>query len=271
MLEAEIMFTEDLETVMGVVERLLQSLAQHLMVSRIGEELLKAVESGMHDPSDDAITKLQLQERWSKLASGKWPRITYTEAMEHLQDAFRTNEELFEYRPQWDTGLQAEHEKFLAKMIGQDGPIFITDYPRNIKAFYMPNSPNQAAATPKSELTVSCFDLVVPELCEIAGGSLREYHIEPLLASMTDHGMMKSSQVDLGQDLVGKGNTNKHAPETASSITPSLQWYLDLRRYGSAQHGGFGLGFDRILCYLSGVSSVRDMVAFPRWYGRCDA
>jgi asparaginyl-tRNA synthetase len=268
MLEAEQMFTEDLESVMGVVERLLQSLASGLLSSRIGEELLEAVETKMHDASDAAISKQELQHRWTTLADGNWPRISYTEAIAHLQEATKNQADIFQYTPTWGHGLQAEHEKYIAKTIGHNGPVFVTDYPREIKAFYMPTDVSQASDTPKSGLTVSCFDLVVPELCEIVGGSLREYQMDPLLKSMADHGIIKGATDQMHQeDLTNNENETK---TTVSSVPQSLQWYVDLRRYGSVPHGGFGLGFDRLLCYLSGVSSVRDMVAFPRWHGRCD-
>jgi asparaginyl-tRNA synthetase len=271
MLEAEQMFTESLESVMDVVERLLQSVTKGLIRSQVGEELLQAAGSKMHDPSDAAITKEDLQKRWSKLESGNWPRISYTDAISHLQEAAKQNRELFQFTPAWGQGLQAEHEKYIAKTIGQDGPVFVTDYPRPIKAFYMPATPGQASDTPDANLTVSCFDLVVPELCEIVGGSLREHELDPLLASMTYHGMIKDESLEQAHIESEENNKGGHESDASGPVVPhSLQWYVDLRRYGSVPHGGFGLGFDRLLCYLSGVSSIRDMVAFPRWHGRCD-
>ena len=129
-----------------------------------------------------------------------------------------------------------EHERYLASLY-QGKPVFVTEYPRAQKPFYMLPS-----ASDGSDDTVACFDLLVPDLCELVGGSLREHRSDGLLEAMQAKGVA--------------GN--------------NLDWYRDLRNYGSVPHGGFGLGFDRLLCYLSGVSNLRDVVAFPRWPGRAD-
>src|SRR3569833_1733172 len=100
--------------------------------------------------------------------------------------------------------------------------------------------------------TVDCVDLLVPEFCEIAGGSMREHRLSPLLDAMRSRGLDVSGSV--GDD----GQPN------------SLAWYTDLRRWGCPPHGGFGLGFDRLLCYLTGVQAIRDIVAFPRWNDHCN-
>jgi asparaginyl-tRNA synthetase len=99
--------------------------------------------------------------------------------------------------------------------------------------------------------TVDCFDLLVPEFCEIAGGSMRENRLDPLLEVMKRQGVLKP-------DAEGADDSG------------GLDWYVDLRRWGCPPHGGFGLGFDRLLSYLAGVQTVRDIVSFPRWHGRCD-
>jgi asparaginyl-tRNA synthetase len=265
MLEAEVAFAEDLHQIMNVVEGLLKSIVNKIDNSQVGEELLSAAD-GKSNPatSETAVTKEVLQRRWLQFKDGNWPRITYSDAVELLKRAVSDQKARFKFPPTFGGNLQAEHEKYIAETVGNDGAVFITDYPRDLKAFYMSLSPSQSTQTPSLELTVSCFDLVVPELCEIAGGSMREHQLDLLLKSMEDHGLLKDKMTEENKaDGEDKGISLSRVPE-------NLQWYVDLRRWGSVPHGGFGLGFDRLLCYLSGVSTVRDMVTFPRWYRRCD-
>ncbi|KAH7095160.1 hypothetical protein FB567DRAFT_430836 [Paraphoma chrysanthemicola] len=238
MLEAELAFVTDLKDVMDVVENLLRAVATALQSSVVGQELLEA---RARDQGADATSVSQsvLAQRWRRLIEGPWPRITYDAAIQHLKDAVAQGHAVFEYAPGHDDGLQTEHERYLAESVGRGGPVFVTDYPRNIKPFYM--APSNASETEsQATSTVACFDLLVPEICELVGGSMREHRLNELLKSMKDHGLSVAS-------------------DTASDAADgSLQWYADLRRYGSVPHGGFGLGFDRLLCYLSGVSNIRD-------------
>jgi asparaginyl-tRNA synthetase len=111
----------------------------------------------------------------------------------------------------------------------------------------------------------------LPDLCEIVGGSIREHRKDALLKSMFDHGVIRKDPSDRAYDRPNQNQqVNGRERIDDPNIPENMRWYVDLRRYGSVPHGGFGLGFDRLLCYLSGVSSIRDMVAFPRYYGRCD-
>lgn len=264
MLEAELAFSNNLTQIMDVVEQMLQAIANSLLDSRVGDELLSVQEDQAQRPTSEAtISKDALRNRWLQLKEGQWPRITYSDAVQLLKRAVDTRQARFKFEPKLGAALQAEHEKFIADHVGKGGPVFITDYPKDIKAFYMSLTPGQSSDTRSEHLTVSCFDLVVPELCEIAGGSMREHNLDLLLNSMSDHGLVMQAGEDIGS---GEG----HGDNAANKIPESLQWYVDLRRWGSVPHGGFGLGFDRLLCYLAGVSSVRDVVTFPRWYGRCD-
>lgn len=252
MLEAELAFVDDLQVVMNVVEDLLRAVATELQSSVIGQELL---ESRARDQGTDSasLSRDALAQRWQGLIDGPWPRITYEAALQHLNDAVKQGKAAFEFAPGHEDGLQTEHERYLAESLGHSGPIFVTDYPRNIKPFYMaPSADSQVEGQTPS--TVACFDLLVPELCELVGGSMREHRLPELLKSMQEHGL-PTPGMDESESEVARG---------------SLQWYVDLRRYGSVPHGGFGLGFDRLLCYLSGVSNIRDVVSFPRWHKRCD-
>ena len=156
-------------------------------------------------------------------------RITYTEAVEILE---KHNSE-FKYPVHWGSDLQTEHERFLTEQIFQR-PVFVTDYPKEIKAFYMKLNPDGK--------TVAAMDCLVPGIGEIIGGSQREDDLDVLTARMKELGMEEDG----------------------------YQFYLDLRRYGSARHAGFGLGFERCVMYLTGIGNIRDVLPFPRTVGTCE-
>jgi asparaginyl-tRNA synthetase len=238
MLEAEITFTQDMEDVMALAEKAAQSIARNLDpdISRVGKELLQGT-----------IGEEEIRRRVNGMLQ-RFHRITYTDAIKLLQAA----QHQFEHSPKWGLGLQAEHERYIAAEVGgkadMNVPVFVTHYPRAIKPFYMLPTAN----TNHDRETVDCFDLLVPEACEIAGGSMREHQLEPLIQSMQAKGMIPPGTDPSDEDL------------------GELKWYIDLRRWGSVPHGGFGLGFDRLLGYLAGVPNIREVVTFPRWVGRCD-
>lgn len=244
MLEAEVSFADAMDEVMDLVEDMLRHLTTALYPTQIGRELLygkRPSESGLQ--VDPELTK-ELEHRWQGMMRESWPRITYTEAI----DILKSSNEAFEHKPQWGAGLQAEHERYIAATVGKGSPVFVTAYPKEIKPFYMLPSAETSSAVPPGE-TVDCFDLLVPEVCEIVGGSMREYRYPELIQSMRSHGLLKG--------------------ETEDDLGP-LKWYAELRQWGSVPHGGFGLGFDRLLLYLSGVGNIREIVTFPRWVERCD-
>jgi asparaginyl-tRNA synthetase len=253
MLEAEMSFVQDMAEVMDLLQKMLTSLTRGLRQLSAANELdknrLDAKDPAERLAFEDLVDPDQLRRRWRGLLVEKeWPRITYTEAIEILKPVAHT----FEHAPLWGSGLQSEHEKYLAEKVGYDRetdayiPVFITQYPRKIKAFYMPQSPE----SPTEGRTVDCFDLIVPNLGELAGGSMREHRLVELEDNMKFHGL--------------------EVPKDRAATGSDLNWYLDLRRWGCPPHGGFGLGFDRLLSYLTGVPNVRDMVPFPRHYQRCD-
>ncbi|KHO02083.1 Aminoacyl-tRNA synthetase, class II (D/K/N)-like protein [Metarhizium album ARSEF 1941] len=253
MLEAEMSFVNDMSEVMDLVQKMLKYLAQGLKGLRAANELAQN-RLDSRDPAErlafaDLVEQEELDRRWTGLLSpSQWPRIPYSEAIERLQSVAN----MFEHKPVWGSGLHSEHERYLAKEMGLDKannaylPIFITQYPRDIKAFYMLRS----ASPPAQGDTVDCFDLLVPSLGELAGGSMREHRLFELEENMKLHGL--------------------EVPGKRQDTSSGLGWYLDLRRWGCPPHGGFGLGFDRLLSYLTGVANVRDVVPFPRHYQRCD-
>jgi asparaginyl-tRNA synthetase len=160
------------------------------------------------------------------VASSCFKRITYTDAIAELAKV----EGAFEYRPGWGSDLQSEHEKYLTEIAG--GPVIVTDYPGEIKSFYMKQNGDGK--------TVRAMDVLVPRLGEIIGGSEREDNLEALKRRMEELGMNGES----------------------------YRWYLDLRRYGSVPHAGFGLGFERLVQYVTGMINIRDVIPYPRTAGR---
>ncbi|MEG2098255.1 MAG: amino acid--tRNA ligase-related protein, partial [Pseudoflavonifractor sp.] len=170
-----------------------------------------------------------LSQRLEGVASSDFGRVTYTEAVEILQNSGVK----FEYPVSWGVDLQTEHERYLTEQHFKR-PVFVTDYPKDIKAFYMRMNDDGK--------TVAAADCLVPGIGEIIGGSQREERLDLLEARMTALGMN---------------------PE-------DYWWYLDLRRYGGTKHAGFGLGFERLVMYLTGVSNIRDVLPHPRTVGNAD-
>lgn len=261
MLEAE-MRTESLEDVMRVVEDLIKSLVANLQSSTLPDEMIGLKRrDGVESTADRDASSNSISARWDGLRKSPWPFITYTDAIELLHSAAAEGT-VFHHHPSWNGGLQWEHEKFIAQEVGQGSPVFVTDYPQDNKPFYMLPSAQRSASTGSEPETAACFDLLLPDGSEVVGGSMREHRFEPLMQSMRRHEL----QIE---------NTHQQSSPKGHNASPvskfgDLDWYADLRRYGSVPHGGFGLGFDRLLGYLAGVRSIRDVVPWPRYYGRCD-
>ena len=171
----------------------------------------------------NAQIKPGLIETLEHVVESKFTRITYTDAVKELEK----HASEFEFKPFWGCDLQSEHEKYLTEQVFK-GPVIVTDYPKEIKAFYMKQNDDGK--------TVRAMDVLVPGLGEIIGGSEREDNLAALENRMTD----------LGLDV------------------KNYWWYLDLRRYGTVPHSGFGLGFDRLLLYVTGMANIRDVIPYPR-------
>ncbi len=170
-----------------------------------------------------------LIERLTKLVNSEFGHVTYTEAIDILQKSGNK----FEYPVSWGIDLQTEHERYLTEKVFER-PVFVTDYPKEIKAFYMRmNDDNK---------TVAAMDMLVPGVGELIGGSQREERLDMLEKRMEELGLKKED----------------------------YWWYLELRKYGGAKHSGFGLGFERLIMYLTGISNIRDVEAFPRTVGSAE-
>ena len=170
-----------------------------------------------------------LLERLNHVLNSEFGHVTYTEAVKILEQ----HNDKFEYKVSWGCDLQTEHERFLTEEIYKR-PLFVTDYPKEIKAFYMKLNDDGR--------TVAAMDCLVPGIGEIIGGSQREDDYDKLVARMDELGLKKED----------------------------YQFYLDLRKYGSARHAGFGLGFERCVMYLTGMSNIRDVIPFPRTVNNCE-
>ena len=170
-----------------------------------------------------------LIERLEHVANSEFAHVTYTEAIEILEK----NNDKFEYKVSWGADLQTEHERYLTEEVFKR-PVFVTDYPKEIKAFYMKMN--------EDGKTVAAMDCLVPGIGEIIGGSQREDDYDKLVARMEECGLRKED----------------------------YEFYLDLRKYGSTRHAGFGLGFERCVMYLTGMGNIRDVIPFPRTVNNCD-
>ncbi|MGL5647338.1 MAG: asparagine--tRNA ligase [Clostridium sp.] len=170
-----------------------------------------------------------LVERLNHVANSNFGKVTYTEAVEILKNCGKT----FDYPVEWGIDLQTEHERYLTEEHFKK-PVFVTDYPKDIKAFYMRmNEDNK---------TVAAMDLLVPGIGEIIGGSQRE------------------ERLDLLKERMAELNLNEE----------DYWWYLELRKYGETKHAGFGLGFERLIMYITGMTNIRDVIPFPRTTGQSD-
>ncbi|MBO6150080.1 MAG: asparagine--tRNA ligase [Clostridium sp.] len=217
MIEPEMAFA-DLEDNMEVAEAMLKYVINYVL-ENAPEEM---------NFFNSFIDK-ELLDRLHHVANSEFGRVTYTEAVKLLEEH---NDE-FDYKVFWGCDLQTEHERYLTEKIFKR-PVFVTDYPKEIKAFYMKLNPDNK--------TVAAVDCLVPGIGEIIGGSQREDDYAKLKARMDELGMKESD----------------------------YDFYMDLRKYGSVRHSGFGLGFERCVMYLTGMANIRDVIPFPRTVGNCE-
>lgn len=217
MIEPEIAFA-DLKDSMTVAEEMMKYIINYILknASEEIEFFNKFVDKG-------------LKAKLKNIVNSEFGQITYTEAIKLLKES----KEKFEYPVEWGNDLQTEHERYLSEKIFKK-PVFVIDYPREIKAFYMRLNDDSK--------TVSAMDLLVPGIGEIIGGSQREERLDVLERRMEEIGIDKEE----------------------------MDWYLDLRRYGGVKHSGYGLGFERVVMYLTGLRNIRDVIPFPRTVHSCE-
>lgn len=216
-LEPEVCFM-DLEGLMDLEEEMMKYLISNIL-KRCPDEMKffnDFVDKGLFD-------------RLSNVVNNEFGRVTYTEAIEIL----KKNNDKFEFPVEWGADIQTEHERYLSEVVFKK-PVFVTDYPKAIKAFYMKQN--------EDGKTVRACDLLFPGIGEVTGGSERETDYDKLVNHMKN--------INLKED--------------------DYWWYLNLRKFGSVEHSGFGLGFERILMYITGVSNIRDVILFPRTPNNCE-
>ena len=216
MIEPEIAFC-DLEGLMDIEEEMLK-----FVVSYVLEHCPKEMEFF------DKFVEKGLLDKLHKLIDSKFTRVTHEEVITILKNS----KEKFEYTPEYGEDIQKEHEKYITEYF--QGPVFITDWPKDIKAFYMKQN--------EDGKTVRAVDLEVPGAGELMGGSQREEDMDKLICRMNELHMDKEE----------------------------LDWYINLRKYGTCVHSGFGMGFERLLIYLTGVENIRDVIPYPRVPGSCE-
>ena len=216
MIEPEMAFT-DLEGDMDVMEEMLKFVVKYVL-DNCPEEM----------EFFDSFVEKGLIEKLNKLVTSEFVRIDHEEVIRILKEA----DVKWEFTPEYGEDIAKEHEKYITEYF--NGPVFIKNWPKDIKAFYMKQNPDGK--------TVAAVDLEVPGAGELMGGSQREEDYDKLVARMDQLGMEKEG----------------------------LDWYLNLRKYGGCVHSGFGMGFERLLIYLTGVENIRDVIPFPRTPGNCE-
>lgn len=211
MMEPEIAYCE-LKDVMNLAEDMVKYIVKHVL-DKLPEEMKLF----------DSFVEKGLIDRLTKLVNSEFKHVTYTEAIDLLGKSGKK----FEYPVEWGSDLQTEHERYLSEEVF-NGPVFVTDYPKDFKSFYMKLNDDGK--------TVQAMDMLVPGVGELIGGSQREDDADKLLQMMEEKGIKKED----------------------------YEWYTNLRRFGGVPHGGFGLGFERMVMYVTGMKNIRDVIPYPR-------
>ena len=217
MMEPEIAFC-DLDGLMNFEEKMIKYVISYLL-----ENCKDELEFCNKNIDNGLIERLQL------VANSEFGRISYTDAIEVL----KKNNDNFEFKVEWGSDIATEHERYLSEVVFGK-PVFVTNYPKEIKAFYMKQD--------EGGKTVSAVDLLVPGIGELTGGSQRETDFDKLVARMNELGLKQED----------------------------YWWYLNLRKFGSVEHSGFGIGFERLVMYVTGMSNIRDVELFPRTPNNCE-
>lgn len=217
MLEPEIAFA-DLNDNMDLAEEMTKYVVSHLLANCKAE-----IDFFNQHVDTNLLTRL------TNLVNNRFERITYTQAI----DLLIKNNDNFEYKVKWGSDIQTEHERFIAEKI-YNKPVFVTDYPKEIKSFYMRLNDDGK--------TVRAMDMLVPGVGELIGGSQREERLDILQSRLKEFNLDEKD----------------------------YWWYLELRKYGGTKHAGYGIGFERFIMYVTGVSNIRDVIPFPRTAGNAE-
>ena len=238
MIEPEMAF-HDIEDNMNLAEEFIQYLIRYAMEHNMEDlEFLdgRLAEEEKQKPQIERA-EMGLIEKLKMVVENKFERITYTEAIKILLDSTHYKKKKFKYDVSWGIDMQSEHERYLVEKHFKK-PVIVTGYPAAIKAFYMRLNDGCEAGRE----TVAAMDILAPGIGEIVGGSQREERLEKLEGRMND----------------------MHIP------LEEMSWYLDTRRFGSVPHAGFGLGFERMVQFVTGMTNIRDVIAFARTPKNCE-
>ena len=231
MIEPEVAFN-DIENNMDLAEDLLQSIIRYAM-KHCADDLAflnQRLEDEEKQKPQNERMEMGLLEKLEFVVNNRFERITYTDAIDILLNSAHYKKKKFQYEVKWGIDLQSEHERYLVEKHFKK-PVIVTNYPKDIKAFYMRMNAD--------EKTVAAMDILAPGIGEIVGGSQREERLDKLIKRMDE----------------------MHVP------THEMEWYLDTRRFGSCPHAGFGLGFERMVQFVTGMTNIRDVIPFPRTPG----
>jgi asparaginyl-tRNA synthetase len=235
MIEPEMAFY-DLKDNMDLAEEFLKYLINYAL-NHCADDLAfleqRLLEEEKNKPANEK-SEMTLTEKLKFVAENDFERVTYTEAIDILRNSNPNKKKKFQYIVEgWGTDLQSEHERYLVEKHFKK-PVILTNYPKDIKSFYM--------RMDEDGKTVAAMDILFPGIGEIVGGSQREERLDVLVARMDEMGVPKEE----------------------------MDWYLDTRRYGTAPHSGFGLGFERLIIFVTGMANIRDVIPFPRTPGNAE-
>ena len=247
MLEVALNHVTELEDLPELMETMIKTLITQLKQSAVGKEMLEY--SG----------KLGLQERWDLLSRTPYPRIMVKDAVGLLQLAQSDGRAHFLTPPEHGADLKAEHEMFLVEYF--HSPVFLTHFYTNTRPFTALQSSRPDPSISSRITTTESFDLLLPDMAEICSGGLREHRLDVLVQVMRKKGLLKS--------CASTADAATYPYLQPGESLGSLEWFADLRRWGTTPHGGFEIGFERLLMYLAGADFVKDVVSFPRYPGVC--
>ncbi|PLB37560.1 class II aaRS and biotin synthetase [Aspergillus candidus] len=260
MLEVAMNYITTLEPLYGLMEETIHGIVTRLENSPSGQEMLS--QSG----SDE------LRHRWNKLLTSRWPRITFAEATKLLEPIRAANGTTSTPQSTAPRDISGEEEKYLCAHF--DSPIFLTHFPSRIRLFQAAQSVGHIGDIPPSteidpEQTTEAFDLLLPGIGEICSGGLREHRLDVLIDTMRKKYFLRGQSKGHVEDQNGPADAEPYPYLHPGEEIGSLKWFTDLRRWGTSPHGGFGIGFERLLQYLTGADTVKEVVSFPRYWGVC--
>ncbi|GKZ36952.1 asparaginyl-tRNA synthetase [Aspergillus brasiliensis] len=257
MLEVALNYIDSLEPLFTLMEETLRSVVSCLKTSPAGMEILAQSGSG------------ELLQRWDKLLSPNWPRITFADATKVLEP-LRAAKGIAPTVAVQD--VTPEEEKYLCDHF--NSPVFLTHFPTQIRLFQAAQSAKDISEIPPGQgfppdQTTESFDLLLPGIGEICSGGLREHRLDVLIDTMRKKRFLRGQKPGPVPDRNAPADAKPYPYLHPGEDLQSVEWFADLRRWGTSPHGGFGIGFERLLQYLTGTESVREVISFPRYFGVC--